>query len=119
MAKMSKIYTRIGDDKKVVYKNGKAKGIIEEVLHEEPAKAEKGSMVAFLAFTVFLLGSVSSVVCGAMVRSVALRVNPLVAGTDWLSAEIQAAMVWAAIWAILMQVCVIIVHARIGRLIAK
>jgi len=81
-------------------------------------KTDRGYMFAVLAFVVFINSAVSGVVFVGVVRTVALKVNYNVP-VAWLSQELQVLAFVTIAWVIVIQCLVIIVHAKIGRLIAS
>lgn len=80
--------------------------------------SDKGLMFTVLAFVVFINSGVSGLVFVGVVRTVALKVNYNV-HVAWLSQELQVLAFVAIAWVIVIQCLVIIVHAKIGRLIAS
>lgn len=75
-------------------------------------------MVCFLAFVVLLDSTIAGLLFAGVLRSFALRVNPSISRV-WLGDEIEIVFLLTAAWVTLAQVAAIVVHARIGRLIAS
>lgn len=81
-------------------------------------KIGTGYMFSVLAFVVFVNTSVSSVLFVGIIRTVVMKIYPGVP-TEWLVPELQVLAFMAIAWVTVIQCMLIIVHARIGRLIAN
>lgn len=74
--------------------------------------------VLFLAVTVFINSAVSSALFIGIVRTVVMKIYPS-APVEWLVPELQTLAYMAIMWVTIIQCMLIMVHARIGRLIAN
>lgn len=91
---------------------------IEQATSERYTELENFQMVAFLGFVVLLFGLFSAALFAGVVRTIALRANPAVDAV-WLWGEIKYLMAIVVLWQSMVSFGVIIVHARIGSLIAE
>lgn len=81
-------------------------------------KAGFGYMFLVLAFVVFVNSSITSLVFAGVVRTIALKANPAV-NVFWLDSELQVLIAVAMVWTVVIQSLLIIVHGKIGRLVAN
>lgn len=78
----------------------------------------RGYMVFVLALVVFINSAISSALFVGIIRTVALKIAPNVP-VSWLVPELQTMAFVAIAWLIVIQCLLIIVHAKIGSLIAQ
>lgn len=87
-----------------------------EDIEDDARVGDVGCMVAVLAFVVFVDSVIAGLLFAGILRSFALRVNPSISRV-WLGSEIELVFMLTAAFVTLAQVAIIIVHARLGRLI--
>ena len=81
-------------------------------------KTGAGYMFGVLAFVVFINSAVSSALFIGIIRTIALKISPNVP-VEWLVPELQLLAFIAIAWLIVVQCLLVIIHARIGSLIAQ
>lgn len=91
------------------------KEVEDDLLDTE--KVGAGYMFGVLAFVVFVNSAVSSALFIGIIRTIALKISPNVP-VEWLVPELQLLAFIAIAWLIVIQCLLVIVHARIGRLLA-
>lgn len=81
-------------------------------------KVDRGYMVAVLAFVVFINSCVTTAIFIGIIRTIALKISPSVP-VSWLVPELQVLAALGAAWVVVIQCLLIVVHARIGSLVAN
>lgn len=81
-------------------------------------KTGVGYMFGVLAFVVFVNSSISGILFVGIIRTVVMKVYPGVP-TEWLVPELQVLAFMSIAWMTIIQCMLVLVHARIGRLIAN
>lgn len=79
---------------------------------------DRGYMVAVLAAVVFINSCVTAALFIGIIRTIALKISPSVP-VSWLVPELQVLAALGAAWVVAIQCLLIVVHARIGSLIAN